>query len=85
MYWILIPKKHRKRCLFKKSCSHYVYDITREKGFFEGIKALRFRFANCKPNYSIVEGKNEKLLVTENQHVFTESEISEWILNDNTR
>jgi uncharacterized protein len=54
IYW-LIPKDKRRQCLFKLSCSHYVYKITREKGFVAGIGALRKRYSQCKPGYAIYE------------------------------
>ncbi len=57
VYW-LIPEKKRKNCLFKESCSHYVFTITRQKGFKEGFKALKLRLKQCKPGYYLFKTKD---------------------------
>ncbi|MFD2826478.1 membrane protein insertion efficiency factor YidD [Leeuwenhoekiella polynyae] len=62
LYWFVIPKTSRRRCLFKKSCSHYVYEITIEKGFLGGLKALRFRYNHCRPGYYIL--KEERVIIS---------------------
>ena len=54
LYWFFAPKSLRKRCLFQNSCSHYVYDETKNKGFYAGIKALRTRINQCKPGYDLI-------------------------------
>lgn len=54
MYWFLVPKKKRKKCLFKVSCSHKVYDNTQQFGFGVGIKTLRKRYLQCRPGYTLV-------------------------------
>ncbi|MBK7817295.1 MAG: membrane protein insertion efficiency factor YidD [Sphingobacteriaceae bacterium] len=43
LYWLFIPANKRKTCIYHKSCSRHVYDITSEKGLFIGIKALATR------------------------------------------
>ncbi|MEC7784800.1 membrane protein insertion efficiency factor YidD [Leeuwenhoekiella palythoae] len=76
-YWVLIPKAKRRRCLFKKSCSHYVFDITKDEGFFEGLKALNFRYKNCRPGYYIL--KEEQLLISASGKSFDNHHIKEEI------
>lgn len=80
MYWRIIPKSKRRRCLFKKSCSHYVYDITVKQGLFDGINALRFRIKNCNSEYHIIDVGKEKLLITKTNQTFKEKEISSFLL-----
>lgn len=53
IYW-LIPDNWRKRCLFKESCSQYVFRITRDDGFVAGLDVLRHRFRQCRPGYGFV-------------------------------
>lgn len=53
IYWILIPEKKRKSCLFRESCSRHVYRTTEEKGFKEGIIALKKRYQQCRPGYKL--------------------------------
>ena len=78
LYWILIPKSKRRECIFKHSCSNYVYDITTQKGFFNGIKAFNYRFKNCRSGFEIfknpVSGKIQMILP--NNDVLEEKDIS---------
>lgn len=55
-YWIIFPEKKRRTCIFKESCSHYVYLHAEEGGFFEGFKALKLRLKQCKKGYQIYSG-----------------------------
>lgn len=81
IYWILIPKKQRRKCLFKVSCSNYVYNITSKKGLFSGLKALKFRIKNCNPNYSLMNINGEIILISATQKTFNEKELNKSILN----
>ena len=79
-YWFLIPKSKRRRCLFKLSCSNYVFRKTKKEGFIEGLKALRFRVDNCNSNYCIIELDGQMILVTNSNKIFYEHEMSNSIL-----
>ncbi len=50
MYWLL-PKGRRRECLFKESCSHYVFALIKSKGLKKGFKALLLRLKQCRPGY----------------------------------
>ena len=67
-YWILIPKSSRRKCIFEKSCSHYVFEQTKANGLKVGLKELKFRFKNCQPQYDIFTdfktGKKKMILKT---------------------
>ncbi len=80
-YWFLIPESKRRKCLFRKSCSRYVYEETKTKGLLVGLKALIFRFKNCKPNYQLIVVAEKKLLITKNNQIFKEEEINKTLLN----
>ena len=80
VYWI-IPKKYRNTCLFRKSCSHFVFETTRNEGFLIGLKALAFRIKNCRPYYSLIVKNDTILMVSANHQVFEESEIAVHLLN----
>jgi len=82
MYWFLIPANKRKKCLFKKNCSHYVFDITKENGIIEGIKALNYRFKHCRSGYYIINGEAGELLISARNEVFDTNEINERILKN---
>ncbi len=79
-YWLLFPKNRRRKCLFKTSCSHYVYQQTQAKGFQVGLRALLFRIQNCNPQYQIIDCGDEKILLTKTNKIVKEMELSEFIL-----
>jgi hypothetical protein len=64
VYWLL-PKSRRRKCLFKESCSLYVFTLTSRKGLYEGLKALQLRLKQCRPGYYIfkTEDGNEWVLL----------------------
>ena len=82
LYQAFIPKSLRGKCLFKESCSNYVYRKTKEAGLKEGIGAFLFRFRNCRPGYYIIEQADEILLITVENLVVEESDIDERIINE---
>jgi len=53
LYWIFFPKNKRRACLFNESCSHYTYRITKEKGLIHGMSALKKRYTQCRPGYTL--------------------------------
>ncbi|MGO4920176.1 membrane protein insertion efficiency factor YidD [Maribacter spongiicola] len=67
-YWIIIPKNKRRKCIFNKSCSNYVYDETIAHGLIIGLKELNFRIKNCQPVFDIFRddttGKRKMILRT---------------------
>lgn len=80
IYWILIPKSKRRKCLFKKSCSNYVYEKAKTEGLISGIKAFKFRIKNCNSNYNFININGEKVLISATLQVFKESELNKSIL-----
>lgn len=80
IYWRLIPKSKRRKCLFKTSCSNYVYNKTKSKGLISGIKALKFRVENCNNYYTIIEINEEKMLISSKQIMFKESQLNKSII-----
>jgi uncharacterized protein len=66
LYWRLIPASKRKQCIFRKSCSQFVFDTTYQQGALEGLKAFRYRYNNCRGGYetfrSPVNGKMQMIL-----------------------
>jgi uncharacterized protein len=85
MYWRIIPPSKRRKCIFRTSCSKYVYEKTTSDGFVSGIKALRYRFQNCRSGAGIIENPTGEIhLILPNQRILNESEISErFIKNKN--
>jgi len=85
LYWFLIPASKRRLCIFRKSCSNYVYEETSKKGFRSGIKALRYRYQNCRSSYILFNDplSDEKLMLLPNQQIIKEKEISEELIHKN--
>lgn len=81
MYWALIPASNRKTCLFCESCSNYVYNITKKQGLFRGIKALVYRYKNCRPGYQIITIDKEPYLITANHEIFPAAQIRDTLYN----
>jgi uncharacterized protein len=82
LYWLLIPEYKRKNCIFRISCSRFVYNQTKEKGFVAGLLSLKERFQTCRPNHHVKYLENEDLVILRlnNGTVLLEDEISEYII-----
>ena len=78
LYWFFIPADKRRTCIYHKSCSRHVYDITSEKGLFFGLKALRTRIKTCRPNHEIIylDKENTLLIKLSNGTILQQNEIS---------
>jgi hypothetical protein len=79
-YWSKNPENERRACLYKISCSQYVYRVTRLKGWFIGLIAYKKRMKSCKPGYKILL-KNEKIIIlTSNSKTINHLSINPFIL-----
>jgi putative component of membrane protein insertase Oxa1/YidC/SpoIIIJ protein YidD len=79
-YWRLVPQKRRRKCLFKVSCSQYVYQQIKENGVSMGLRALHYRIQNCNDHYHIIEIEDEKVLVTKTHKIIRKGKLSDFIL-----
>ena len=69
-YWRLVPESRRRQCLFRESCSNYVFRRTRDQGALAGLSALKIRWHRCRPGYSVVaSGDGLALLCTDGSFV----------------
>ena len=75
IYW-RIPTRLHARCIFRETCSHYVYRIAGEQGFLAGIHALRERNRLCRPGYVIYRSQGHFFLKTATGEVFEEKDIA---------
>ena len=82
LYWILIPQSKRRKCIFKKSCSNYVFEITQNEGFIKGLKAFQFRYKKCRGNFSIFKNpiNNEILMILPSQLIIDKEEIADRLI-----
>ncbi|MBQ4819611.1 membrane protein insertion efficiency factor YidD [Aquimarina sp. MMG016] len=85
LYWFFIPKSKRRQCIFRKSCSNYIYEETSKKGLISGLKALRFRYQNCRSSYILINDplSDEKLMLLPNQQIIEEKEIDIRLIHKN--
>lgn len=81
LYQILVPEKLRGQCLFNESCSNHVLATTRTRGFKSGLKALRYRYVNCRRSYTFVKTQDQLLLITCTGDVVTEDRINEQVID----
>ena len=79
LYWFLKPKYSNPKCIFKKSCSNYVFEITKEQGFLKGLNALHFRYKNCRYGYEIFKNPvtNEMQMLLPSKTIIGNNEIAE--------
>jgi putative component of membrane protein insertase Oxa1/YidC/SpoIIIJ protein YidD len=82
LYWLFIPADKRRTCLYRKSCSKHVYDVTNENGLLTGLKALTTRIKTCRPNHEVIYlGKENTLLIKlSNGTTLQQNDISESIV-----
>jgi putative component of membrane protein insertase Oxa1/YidC/SpoIIIJ protein YidD len=82
MYWKIIPSSKRKKCIFKKSCSNYVFEVTKKEGFINGLKAFGFRYENCRGNFTIFKNPiNNKLqMILPSQIIIERGEIADRLI-----
>jgi len=57
-YWRFFPKRLRRQCIFRTTCSHHVYETTRARGVRAGMHAVIDRFRKCRPGYTIYSEGN---------------------------
>jgi len=79
IYW-RIPTKYHDKCIFRESCSRYVYRITRQQGFRAGIRALLERNELCRPGYMVYKWEGRFYLKTAGGTLVQEEDIAEKLL-----
>ena len=87
LYWKLVPEHQRGACIFRKSCSNYIFEIASENGFIKGIEAFNYRFKNCRSGFSTFEnpitGKIQMLLATDD--IIGEEEIAQHYVTEHRK
>lgn len=80
IYWLCWPKRWKRTCLYRESCSRYVYRITEEKGFKAGMQAFMKRYHKCRADYSVIILDDHLQLRLSDDSILNESEISKELL-----
>lgn len=55
LYRALKAPARKPKCIFRQSCSHYVYAVTEREGLHRGVLALRFRLRNCRHGFHLFD------------------------------
>ena len=84
IYW-KIPTKWHQRCIFRETCSHYVYRIASERGFIAGLAALKERNELCRPGYVVYRSQGHYFLQTVNGTIIEEKDIAKSELTPNNK
>ena len=84
LYWFLVPPIKRRQCLFKKSCSHFVFEAAHENGLTAGLRALRYRFKRCHAGSAVYVDPNsgKATMVLVNNDLINHDEISYRVLRN---
>lgn len=82
LYWRLIPKNKRGKCIFKKSCSIYVYETAQKKGFIKGLLAFYFRYKNCRYGFEVFKDpiNNQTKMLLPSKIIVENDEVAERLL-----
>ncbi|AMO19545.1 membrane protein insertion efficiency factor YidD [Flavobacterium columnare] len=82
LYWLTKPKNKKPRCIFRKSCSYFIYEETLQNGFLKGLKAFHYRFKNCRSGFEVFKNpisNQVQMLLTSNQ-IIEEEEIAKRLI-----
>ncbi|QHI37053.1 Putative membrane protein insertion efficiency factor [Kordia antarctica] len=81
-YWLIIPKSKRRKCIFKQSCSNYVYQTATKDGFIAGLYAFKYRYKNCRYGYeTFINPIDQKVQIKlRNNEILDQEDISERFL-----
>jgi len=80
LYWVVFPEKNRRSCLFKESCSNFVYRQTNEGGFLKGANALLQRLKKCRKGYHLYTSLNGFEMELADGSIIKEHEIAPKLL-----
>ena len=77
-----IPRERRRKCIFRHSCSKYVFDVTKHEGFRAGSTALLLRMRTCNVHFDIITDykSGERKMYLKGGVVVDETEIAERML-----
>lgn len=82
LYWRLIPGEKRKHCIYKQSCSCFVFEQTKVNGFISGMKALSYRMRTCNSHFHLFINPvtKETELILSNGEILSKNEIAERLI-----
>lgn len=84
-YWQLVPEVRRRRCLFRETCSRYVYRETQTLGARAGVVALWRRLCACRPGFQVRVREYSFEVVCRNGTIIPHAELGTVIVEALTR
>lgn len=79
-YWNFLPENKRRVCLYKESCSKFVYRVTEQQGLIKGLLSFRDRMKNCDQKYQIIKRENTIQVLTVKGVIIEEKDINPFII-----
>lgn len=80
LYWKLWPERFRRLCLFRESCSRYVYRVTARSGVPAGLAALWERARKCRGGYHVETCEGKLIVQLADGSILSESEAAPSLL-----
>lgn len=86
IYWFLIPETRRRICLYKESCSKYVYRNTNANGIIFGLKCLLHRVKRCNSQHEIIflPEENTHIIRLKTGEFLQNGEINEFLISESS-
>lgn len=72
-YWQWWPHRWKRSCLFRESCSQFVYRVAGESGSLAGLGAFWYRVRTCRPGYHLNVAGDQVELVLRDGSTLAES------------
>jgi len=80
LYWRLWPQRFRRSCLFRESCSRYVYRVTARSGVCAGLVVLWDRARRCRGGYRVETIAEDLVVRLVDGSILSEAEASPSLL-----
>ena len=81
-YWNTLPENQRKICIYRITCSRYVYNEFENNGLIEGIRAYFFRMKSCNHAYKLSLKKDMVVINDCNGNLILENDINPLIVKE---
>ena len=81
-YWIFWPKRWKKTCIYKESCSRYVYRLALETGTLAGLAGFFRRMRTCRTGYRFVVAESVLFMEAADGTLIHRSDLSAALLEE---
>ena len=81
-YWNARPENQRKICIYRITCSRYVYNEFENNGCIAGIRAYFYRMKSCNHGYKLSLKKDMVVIKDCNGNLILENDINPLIVKE---